>query len=421
MKQQVEADASPPRDLTQLCSNLSLDVLPAEILFDLPKYLHSLEDICSLFSTCRTLYRACANPSPKLVLQLAAGSGRIFFRPHPHFLLAATARQLADWAVEENHHRYRLEVAIQGGVEKLFELAIDVAGLSMDDIRRLYTYKCDVLNPLNRRLDLATGPAGDGPWTVCNDPETALLSWIIYGELFHHSMELAYLPFPRYKPLSSVIRYKWFVYCMPDVNSFRYMGFSPEEIPQFFKEYVQEDDDRFQQLSMQHATRKCLKPSLWRQELDRSPSFQATNGSLHELYISRAMHMGFKSLELLVPGGVEKLEADLELIAAGIHTSDDPREDDDTDEDDTEEEDDTGEEDNPDEEDDTDEEETESDPRAKGLLELVGDRWLFNAYPTLVADIDFTLWCNWPNDDDEYPQLMRAIRRPPQKELAGPT
>ncbi|KAJ7857620.1 hypothetical protein B0H14DRAFT_2198596, partial [Mycena olivaceomarginata] len=61
--------------------------------------------------------------------------------------------QLTDWAVEEADRRDLLEVAIQGGVEKLLELAVDVAGLSMDDIRRLYVYKCDVLIPLNRRLD----------------------------------------------------------------------------------------------------------------------------------------------------------------------------------------------------------------------------------------------------------------------------
>ncbi|KAJ7213724.1 hypothetical protein B0H12DRAFT_1242252 [Mycena haematopus] len=210
---------------------MSLDTLPPELLLDLPQHLHSIEDLYSLFSTCRTLYRACADPSPQIVLRLAADSGRIFFRPHPHLLLAATARQLADWAVEQNHHRYLLELAIHGGVERLFELAIDVSGLSMDDIRRLYTYKCDVLNPLNRRLDLTAGPASCDFMTVCNDPETALLSWVIHGELFHHSLELAYLPFPQYKPLSSIIRYKWFVYCMPDENSFNYMKFPPEDVP----------------------------------------------------------------------------------------------------------------------------------------------------------------------------------------------
>ncbi|KAJ6466491.1 hypothetical protein C8R45DRAFT_1079695 [Mycena sanguinolenta] len=372
---------------------MSLDTLPPELLFDLPQYLYTIEDLCSLFSTCRTLYRACSNPNPKIVLRLAADSGRIFFRPHPHLLLAATARQLADWAVEEDHHRYRLEVAIHGGVEKLFELAIDVAGLSMDDIRRLYTYKCDVLNPLNRCLDLAAGPASDAPWTVCNDPETALLSWAIYGELFHHSLELAYLPFPQYKPLSSLIRYKWFVYCMPDFNSFHYMKFSPNwQIPQFFKEYVQRDDDRFQQLSMSEAVQSFLNASTWKLELQKSPSFQTTSGSVQESYICRAMHMGMKSLELLVPGGVEKLKADLERIATGIHISVD--------------------------EEAKKLEADESlavDSRAEHLLKLVGDPWLFNAYPTLNADLNFTLWSYWPTDDDIDP-LLKAIRSPPQRE-----
>ncbi|KAJ7855900.1 hypothetical protein B0H14DRAFT_2753789 [Mycena olivaceomarginata] len=46
----------------------------------------------------------------------------------------------------------------------------------MDDIRRLYVYKCDVFYPLNRRLDMEAGPSGeDNPaMTVCEDPETTL-------------------------------------------------------------------------------------------------------------------------------------------------------------------------------------------------------------------------------------------------------
>ncbi|KAK7044975.1 hypothetical protein R3P38DRAFT_184729 [Favolaschia claudopus] len=124
---------------------------------------------------------------------------RVFFRPHPHLLLAFTARQLADWAITSHDNRFLLETAIQGGVETLLQLAIEVAELSMDDIRRIYAYKSDVLNPLDRRLDLSAGPASqDNDFlTVCNDPETALLNWIIYGELFHHSHELSYLPLPN--------------------------------------------------------------------------------------------------------------------------------------------------------------------------------------------------------------------------------
>ncbi|KAJ7202817.1 hypothetical protein GGX14DRAFT_652976 [Mycena pura] len=62
-----------------------------------------------------------------------ADSGRIFFRPHPRLLIAATARQVADWAVENDQRCYELEEAIQGGVDKLLELSVAV--------RRLHTFK----------------------------------------------------------------------------------------------------------------------------------------------------------------------------------------------------------------------------------------------------------------------------------------
>jgi hypothetical protein len=240
--------------------------------------------------------------------------------------------------------------------------------------------------------------------TVCNDPETTLLSWVIYGELFHHTLELAYLPLPQYKPLSSIIRYKWFVYCMPDVNSFKYMGFAAH-VPQFFEEYVQEDNDRFQQLSMQHATRKFFKSSMWEDALQTSPSFQAMNPVLRERYIFCIMHMGLKSLEVLVPGRPEKLEEDLHRIANGIRSlpvGADSR--------------------------DEDMEDLDHmadgigarqayeffDAKAERLFEWVGDPWLWTAYPTLASDLSFTLWSRWMGDEDSDP-LMEAIRSPPKK------
>jgi hypothetical protein len=383
---------------------MSLVELPPKLLSNLPRYLHTIEDLCSLFSTCRTLYRTCANPNPKIISRLAANSGRIFFRPHPHLLIAATARQVADWAVKHDDRRFLLEEAIQGGVDKLLKLAIEVSELTMDDIRRISAYKCDVLNPLNRKIDVAAGPASTGPMTVCNDPETTLLSWVIYGELFHHTLELVYLPLPQYKPLSSIIRYKWFVYCMPDVNSFKYMGFAAH-VPQFFEEYVQEDNDRFQQLSMQHATRKFFKSSMWEDALQTSPSFQAMNPVLRERYIFCIMHMGLKSLEVLVPGRPEKLEEDLHRIANGIRSlpvGADSR--------------------------DEDMEDLDHmadgigarqayeffDAKAERLFEWVGDPWLWTAYPTLASDLSFTLWSNWMGDEDSDP-LMEAIRSPPKK------
>ncbi|KAJ6590017.1 hypothetical protein DFH09DRAFT_1140676 [Mycena vulgaris] len=355
---------------------MSLNTLPADLLLNLPQYLDSIEDLYSLFSTCRTLYNTCADPDPNLVLRLAANSGRVFFRPHPHLLIAATARQVADWAVKDDDHRYLLEEAIQGGVGKLLELALRFAGLSMADIRKLYIFKSDVLNPLNRRLDLAAGPATGRPTTVCNDPETTLLSWVIYGELFHHSLELAYLPLPRYKPLSSIIRFKWFVYCMPDENSFNYMGVAK---PQFFCDFVQEDDDRYQQLSMREAQDQLLNPATWDHALQASPLFElpTSKGFPLEWYISCVMHMGMKSLEILLPGGPERVREDLDRIASGIFDV-------------------------------ADEEE---------VLEFVGDPWLSTAHVNLLSDIRFTLWNSWEYAEPDFDTavLEKAIGAAPQK------
>ncbi|KAJ7134351.1 hypothetical protein C8R44DRAFT_770279 [Mycena epipterygia] len=353
---------------------MSLVTLPPELLLNLPFYLYSIEDLCSVFSTCRTLHHACANPDPKVVPRLAANSGRVFFRPHPHLLIAATARQVADWAVKHDNHRYLLEVAIHGGVEKLLELAIDVAELTMDDIRRLYTYKYDVLNPLNRRLDMAAGPRA-GRYIACNDTETTLLSWVIYGELFHHSLELAYLPLPEYKPLSSIIRYKWFVYCMPDSHSFNYMEF--EHTPEFYKNYVQGDDDGFQQLSMSEAMTGLLNLSSWKSELQGSPSFQVAS----TLPISCVMHMGMKSLEMLLPGGPKRLKQDLDRIANGIGAQVD---------------------------------DSALPIKDERLLEFVGDPWLWTAFPTLQSDLHFALWGSWAGDGDRK-LLMEVIRSAPQE------
>ncbi|KAJ7286092.1 hypothetical protein C8J57DRAFT_1461317 [Mycena rebaudengoi] len=364
---------------------MTLDALPAELLMSLPQHLHSIEDLLSLFSTCRALYRSCSDPDPKILPRLAANSGRVFFRPHPHFLIAATARKVADWAVQDDDRRYLLEVAIQGGVEKLLELSLDVATLTIDDIRKLYVFKCDVINPLNRELDLMAGPSSAPEnMTICNDPETTLLSWVIYGELFHHSLELAYLPLPQQQPLSTVMRFKWFVYCMPDVYSFRYLEFGEHEIPEFFQHYARDDGDRYQQLSMQKAIRKLLGPRLWQTALPHVPFEEAEpekRQKLHKEYIRCVMHAGMKSLQVLVPGGPERLQADLERIASGIIG-------------------------------------TPVDTATSSLLDSPGDPWLWNTRIGLARDLHVTLWGGWqcsPYLDNDGDLLPGAIRRPALK------
>ncbi|KAJ7070020.1 hypothetical protein C8F01DRAFT_1246171 [Mycena amicta] len=370
-----------------------LNVLPLELLLELPSFLDSIEDLLALSSTSRTLYRTCANPRPKVLSKLAAHSGRIFFRPHPHILIAATARQVADWAVQHNQCRFHLEEAIRGGVDKLLELAIEVAGLTMEDIRSLWRFKYEVLNPLDKELDLSAGPATGNLWTLCNDPATTLVSWVIYGELFHHSTELAYLPIDtlrhRPQPLSSITRYKWFAYCMPDVNSFRYLKF--DEQPQFFKEYNQKEDDRFQQLSMQTAFKDYIDYSGWEEELEETAVYEAMDPVIRPVFVHCAMHLGFRALELLVPGGTERLNGDLERLAANL--ADALKVDSET--------------------------ETATDliqARNNELRRFVKDRWWLSGFQTLEDDLNFTLWSYWKGEHDEQ-ELMQAIRSPAKRTI----
>ncbi|KAJ7695706.1 hypothetical protein B0H17DRAFT_1198480 [Mycena rosella] len=191
-------------------------------------------------------------------------------------------------------------------VDELLELALDVTELSMDDIRRLYSYKCDVLDPLNRRLELAAGPR--------------ILDSGITG-----------------------------------------------------------DDDKFQQLSILEVTRQFLKPSLWTEALKASPSFSGIPLVLPGLYTFFAMHMGMRSLELLLPGGPERLREDLDGIASGIIDA-------------------SGEEE---------------------LLEFVGDPWLTDARVGLLSDLHPMMWTVWRDEDDLDTDLKEIIRGEPQIQKKG--
>nr|GAT49266.1 predicted protein [Mycena chlorophos] len=379
---------------------MSLDSLPPELLMKLPYFLDSIEDLLTLSSMSRTLYRTCANPPPKVISQLAANSGRVFFRPHPHLLIAATARELADWAVQSHENRVRLEESMHGGITTLLELAIDVVGLTMEDIRRLWRFKFNVLNPLDRQLDLAAGPATESPITVCNDPETTLVSWVIYGELFHHSVELGYTPndllVNRPQPLSSITRYKWFAYCLPDFNCFQVLHLTWDDFMQFMEkcypvpENSDDQEDVNQQLSMNIACMDFLEPRLWerRIELEESAAYKMIDDPhLRQVFIRCSMHLGFRSLELLVPGGPARLAPDLERLATNLKLvlhSEARGSTEWNDVDDL------------------------LAARDAELRKIVQDPWWITGFPQLRTDLGFMLWDGWEGDLDEGP-LLEAI------------
>ena len=116
-------------------SKTTLLTLPPEILALLPHHLANIEDFKELSSTCRPLRAACSSAPPHLILRLAAASSRVFFRPDPYFLVAATAKQIGRWALLSEENTYELRKALRGGIEGLFDLCVENAGLSMEDIR----------------------------------------------------------------------------------------------------------------------------------------------------------------------------------------------------------------------------------------------------------------------------------------------
>lgn len=117
---------------------MGLTDLPTELLLVLPQHLHNIEDFVNLSSSCRTFHKVLTGTSPNIILHLAAASARVFFRPSPHFLVAATARQISHWALLSAENYTDLRQAFYGGMDSLLELCISKAGLTMEDIRRLH-------------------------------------------------------------------------------------------------------------------------------------------------------------------------------------------------------------------------------------------------------------------------------------------
>ena len=159
------------------------------------------------------------------ILRLAAASSRIFFRPSPHFLVAATARQLGQWALTNNNYE-DLREAFYGGIDGLFNLCVLKVGLTLDDIRRMHARRFTIINPASDMIDRCAGKQWyDVPdfWdggrsdanTIDVEPERSLFQFIIYGEFFNSTC--AFL-----NPSSSMPRFDlgmrldYIKYCIPD-------------------------------------------------------------------------------------------------------------------------------------------------------------------------------------------------------------
>lgn len=95
-----------------MATTLCLQSLPLDILIMLPEFIHNIEDYINLASTCRALRVTMATALPRHILRLAAAQSKIFFRANPLFLIAATAKELGDWARRSEANEWQLILAL---------------------------------------------------------------------------------------------------------------------------------------------------------------------------------------------------------------------------------------------------------------------------------------------------------------------
>lgn len=206
----------------------SLLSLPREILIILPDYIHNIEDYTNFSSTCKALRDCMGTASPRTILRLAAAQSTTFFRPSPHFLVAATARELGHWARESAANEDQLATRLEDGVDGLLDLALKHCGLTMHRIRQLHLQRFSIINPVTDLIDTCVGVqwyktpnfwAGgvDDAYTIDSDPPATLFHLALYGELFGPDFEAFLDPAKQsVRRLSIDTRLEFIKYCVPD-------------------------------------------------------------------------------------------------------------------------------------------------------------------------------------------------------------
>lgn len=309
--------------------------LPSDIINLLPNYLYSINDLYSLLSTCKALHTAHAYSLAKLPPILPRLYGQPLLPPHPHLILAGTARQVADWAVLSRANRTALYDALLEGNDGLLKLSERVAGMSLQDMRNLHDLKYNLLNPLAKIVDVEAGPQmvrdeGNDPdnysWTIVRDPDVALLNYWIYCELFHHNAD-EILNFSRRtastpKPLDLKTRRRWIAYCVPDINNHRNRKWKEiRDIEHLSQTQMWHSCETFTRREMallrffesgvlqEYGPDEQVQGRTYPSEYDPGTAEQRVN-----VCIDVAQHLGVESLRMLLPGGLYQARARLEEI-----------------------------------------------------------------------------------------------------------
>ncbi|KAK7753357.1 hypothetical protein SLS62_004647 [Diatrype stigma] len=203
--------------------------LPRDILVLLPSFLHNIEDFVNVSSTCRTLRECMGTATPHTILHLAAAQSRVFFRPSPHFLVAATARELGNWARQSDANEAELVYRLRDGVDGLLDLALTTArcGLATARIRELHGLRFSIINPTTDLIDKCVGEQWyqtpnfwgggvDDAYTIDSDPPEAFFHLAIYGELFAPDLDALLRQDHGARRLKVDTRLEYVKYCIPD-------------------------------------------------------------------------------------------------------------------------------------------------------------------------------------------------------------
>lgn len=201
--------------------------LPRDILILLPKYLHNIEDYTYVSSTCRELQHCMNAATTNTILRLAAAQSTTFFRPSPHFLVAATARQLGDWARQSDSNEAELALKVENGIDALLDLALEHCGLTMQRIRELHAMRFSIINPVTDIIDKCVGEQWyatpdfwnggvSDAYTVSSEPHETLFHLAIYGELFGADFSPFFNQDTSTRRLSVDTRLEFLKYCLPD-------------------------------------------------------------------------------------------------------------------------------------------------------------------------------------------------------------
>lgn len=97
----------------------------------------------------------------------------------------------------------------------MLDLALEVTRWTIDDIRTLHRAKIDVITPVWNAIIKDGGLKERNPDPQPVDIETSLYNYLIYCNLFHHSINSAYIYFPIHiEPLYQETRIEWMLHCM---------------------------------------------------------------------------------------------------------------------------------------------------------------------------------------------------------------